>query len=165
MNIDKTFESPPKDHIYSFMYVLLYSILWDSGFQHHTFRQLTGQTTKDCSVINFYPIHRVFKSSWNIFNFSDGKCSDNKKYPIPYCDCKSDSNNTFYKLMKSKGKNCIYHYAAYQYLLLMYGDPATSSNLEVMQCANDSDEIEILQVVPASQMEEKEDQLDRKSVV
>ena len=160
---DKTFESPPKDHIYSFMYVLSYSILWDSGFQHHTFRQLKGKTTEDCSVINFCPIHHVFKTSWNIFHFAVGKSPGNEKHPIPYCDCKSDSNTTFCKLMKSKGKNCIYHYAAYQYLLLMYGDPATSSNLEVMQCANDNDEIEIVQVVPASQMEEKEDELRKET--
>ena len=85
-----------------------------------------------------------------------------KKYPIPYCDCESDSNTTFYQLTNSKGKSCIYHYAAYQYLLLMYGDPATWDKLEDMQCTNDSDKIEILQVIPASDMKKK-DQLRKET--
>ena len=85
-----------------------------------------------------------------------------KKHPIPYCNCKSDCNSNFYQLMCSKGKSYIYHDTAYQYLLLMYGNPSTWEKSETIQCMNDSDEIEVIQVIPASDTKGKEEKLRKR---
>ena len=130
--------------------------MWDSGFQHYTFIQSKKKdksTSKIGRVMNMCPIHNLFKDSWNTFSFTYCKYSDNKKHPVPSCDCQSDNNITFFQLMRKKSYTCIYHYAAYHYLLLMYGDPSSWEICTPMKCTNDSDEIEVVKIIPPRQSE------------
>lgn len=141
------FRPPPKSFILSYIYVLAYKLLWDSGYQRQVFVQQENDKGKDLEVHNVFnccPCHKFFKTIWDSFEFLHHKY-ESQSYSIPCCDCTGGDNTLFYTQMMVKGKLCIYHHIAYLYLRKMYSDSMRIENEKIITDNEDIEEIEVIE--------------------